>query len=92
MDKSSRRLVALKKVRMDHEKEGFPITAMREIKILKQLQHPSIVCLIEIVSDPIDPHNANNRPDFYMACKHSSCSASHACGRCLSTWSMISRA
>ena len=67
VDKSSRRLVALKKVRMDHEKEGFPITAMREIKILKQLQHPSIVCLIEIVSDPIDPHNANNRPDFYMA-------------------------
>jgi len=26
---------ALKKVKMDNEKEGFPITAIREIKILK---------------------------------------------------------
>lgn len=30
-------VVALKKVRMDNEKEGFPITAIREIKILQQL-------------------------------------------------------
>jgi hypothetical protein len=29
--------VALKKVKMDNEKEGFPITAIREIKILKSL-------------------------------------------------------
>ena len=28
-------MVALKKVKMDNEKEGFPITAIREIKILK---------------------------------------------------------
>ena len=27
--------VALKKVRMSNEKEGFPITAIREIKILQ---------------------------------------------------------
>ncbi len=51
---------------MDNEKEGFPITALREIKILKQLNHPSIVYLREIVSDPIDPNNVNARPDFYM--------------------------
>ena len=51
---------------MEHEKEGFPITAVREIKILKQLHHPSIVDLIEIVSDPIDPQNKNACPDFYM--------------------------
>ncbi|KRX94480.1 Cyclin-dependent kinase 12, partial [Trichinella pseudospiralis] len=36
-------LVALKKVRLDNEKEGFPITAIREIKILRQLNHPNIV-------------------------------------------------
>ena len=30
-------LVALKKVRLENEKEGFPITAVREIKILRQL-------------------------------------------------------
>lgn len=32
------------------EREGFPITAMREIKILKRLNHPNIVKLKEVVS------------------------------------------
>ena len=44
-------LVALKKVRLENEKEGFPITAVREIKILRQLNHTSIVNLKEIVTD-----------------------------------------
>ena len=48
---SSGELVALKKVRTDNEKEGFPITAVREIKILRQLNHPNIVNLKEIVTD-----------------------------------------
>lgn len=48
-------MYALKKVRMDHEKEGFPITAVREIKILRQLHHESIVHLGGIASDIGDP-------------------------------------
>ena len=44
-------IVALKKVRLDNEKEGFPITAGREIKILRQLCHKNIVKLQEIVTD-----------------------------------------
>ncbi|CAK9302813.1 unnamed protein product [Gordionus sp. m RMFG-2023] len=47
-------IVALKKVRLENEKEGFPITAVREIKILCQLQHPNIVCLKDIVTDKQD--------------------------------------
>lgn len=43
-------IVALKKVRMDNEKEGFPITAIREIKILKKLQHENVIKLKEIVT------------------------------------------
>lgn len=43
--------MALKKVRLDNEKEGFPITAVREIKILRQLCHKNIVKLQEIVTD-----------------------------------------
>lgn len=50
-DKITGDYVALKKVRLDKEKEGFPITAVREIKILRQLSHPSIVNLKEIVTD-----------------------------------------
>lgn len=47
-------LVALKKVRLENEKEGFPITAVREIKILRQLNHKNIVNLKEIVTDKQD--------------------------------------
>jgi len=43
--------VALKKVRLENEKEGFPITAVREIKILRQLDHKNIVNIKEIVTD-----------------------------------------
>ncbi|XP_071962031.1 uncharacterized protein [Antedon mediterranea] len=53
-DKHTEEMVALKKVRLDNEKEGFPITAIREIKILRQLNHPSIVNLREIVTDKQD--------------------------------------
>jgi len=42
---------ALKKVRLDNEKEGFPITAVREIKILRQLKHSNIVNLKDVLTD-----------------------------------------
>ncbi|KIJ99078.1 hypothetical protein K443DRAFT_680230 [Laccaria amethystina LaAM-08-1] len=38
--------VALKRILMHHEKEGMPVTALREIKILKALKHP---CIVEIL-------------------------------------------
>lgn len=42
------RIVALKKILMHHEKDGFPITALREIKLLKMLSHPNILKLEEM--------------------------------------------
>lgn len=53
-DVESDQLVALKKVRLENEREGFPITAVREIKILRQLNHKNIVNLREIVTDKQD--------------------------------------
>lgn len=46
--RQTRQIVALKKVLMENEKEGFPITAIREIKILQLLKHENVVNLIEI--------------------------------------------
>ena len=46
--KGTDKIVATKKVLTDNEKEGFPITALREIKILQVLNHENIVHLIEI--------------------------------------------
>ncbi|SPO24054.1 related to CTK1 - carboxy-terminal domain (CTD) kinase, alpha subunit [Ustilago trichophora] len=42
-------LVALKKIRMDAEKDGFPVTAMREIKLLQALRHENVVRLHEMM-------------------------------------------
>jgi CTD kinase subunit alpha len=42
-------LVALKRIRMETEKDGFPVTAMREIKLLQSLRHDNIVRLYEMI-------------------------------------------
>mmetsp|Transcript_3444 Transcript_3444/g.6801 ORF Transcript_3444/g.6801 Transcript_3444/m.6801 type:complete len:216 (-) Transcript_3444:686-1333(-) len=42
-------LVALKKILLDHEDEGVPSTAIREISLLKELKHPNIVYLRDVV-------------------------------------------
>lgn len=48
-DKSTGELLALKKIRLEAEDEGIPSTAIREISLLKQLQHPNIVRLYDVV-------------------------------------------
>uniref|UniRef100_A0A8C2X0L5 Cyclin-dependent kinase 12 n=1 Tax=Cyclopterus lumpus TaxID=8103 RepID=A0A8C2X0L5_CYCLU len=66
-DKITGELVALKKVRLDNEKEGFPITAIREIKILRQLKHRSVVNMKEIVTDKQDALDfKKDRGAFYL--------------------------
>jgi len=44
-------ICALKKVRLENEKEGFPVTTVREVKILRQLRHPNIVTLLDVLTD-----------------------------------------
>ncbi|KPI95732.1 Cyclin-dependent kinase 12 [Papilio xuthus] len=66
-DKNTGQLVALKKVRLENEKEGFPITAVREIKILRQLNHKNIVNLREIVTDKQDAMDfRKDKGSFYL--------------------------
>ena len=36
-------IVALKRIRLESEEEGVPCTAIREISLLKELDHPNIV-------------------------------------------------
>ena len=78
-DTASGDLVALKMVRTDHEKEkeGFPITAVREIKILRQLNHENIVNLKEIVSDKLNAADFRKSKGTYMQmCAVQPCSPS----------------
>ncbi|KAL3501048.1 hypothetical protein ACH5RR_035497 [Cinchona calisaya] len=48
-DKKTGEIVALKKVKMDKEREGFPMTSLREINILLSSHHPSIIDVKEVV-------------------------------------------
>jgi len=71
-NKETGEVVALKRVRMDNEKEGFPITAIREIKILKVLNHKNIVRLKEIVTSKGSDYN-QGKGSIYMVmefCDH----------------------
>jgi len=56
-DLQTGRLVALKKIRLANEDEGVPSTSIREISLLKQLDHPNIVRLFEVI------HSGN---DLYL--------------------------
>ncbi|KAG0323624.1 kinase subunit of RNA polymerase II carboxy-terminal domain kinase I [Dissophora globulifera] len=48
-NKQTGEFVALKRIRMEAEKDGFPITAMREIKLLQSLSDRHVVSLKELM-------------------------------------------
>lgn len=43
VQKSSGITVAMKKIRLETEEEGVPSTAIREISLLRELDHPNVV-------------------------------------------------
>lgn len=49
-DKVTGEAVALKRINTEEEANGFPITALREVKLLKALHHDNIVQLKEVVT------------------------------------------
>lgn len=54
-DKDTGQICALKKLKLEQEQSGFPLTSIREINILLALEHPSIVNVSEIVMGPKTP-------------------------------------
>ena len=48
-DRQTGEILALKKIRLEAEDEGIPSTAIREISLLKELQHRNIVRLYDVV-------------------------------------------
>jgi len=54
-DTSTGEIVALKKLKLEREKDGFPITSLREIQTLMTCKHPNVVNLREVVmGDALD--------------------------------------
>ena len=62
--KKTGQIVALKKILMHNEKDGFPITALREIKLLKQLDHINVLKLEEMSVER--PKNATKKSSMFM--------------------------
>ncbi|CAE7825186.1 CDK1 [Symbiodinium sp. CCMP2592] len=44
--------VAIKRVKMEHEDEGMPSTAIREVAVLKAADHPNVVKLLDVACSP----------------------------------------
>ncbi|CAG9316351.1 PHO85 [Blepharisma stoltei] len=51
IDTNSDQFVALKKIRLSDGEEGIPSTTIREISLLKDLIHPNIVKLLDVIHD-----------------------------------------
>ena len=49
IDQQTGEYVAVKQIKQEHDNEGVPATAMREISLLKELQHDYIVKLKRVV-------------------------------------------
>ncbi|KAG9652862.1 Pkinase-domain-containing protein, partial [Aureobasidium melanogenum] len=67
--KRSGAIVALKKILIHNEKDGFPITALREIKLLKMLSHANVLTLQEMA---VERHkkDVKKRATLYMVCPY----------------------
>ncbi|KAI8895756.1 kinase-like domain-containing protein [Globomyces pollinis-pini] len=54
LHKSTNQKFALKEILIHNEREGMPLTALREIRLLKQLDHPNVIRLHEIAIQKAD--------------------------------------
>ena len=50
-------ILALKRIRLESEDEGMPCTAIREIALLKELNHPNIVrcAALDLLETMVNP-------------------------------------
>lgn len=53
--KKTGKIVAMKKIRLENEDEGVPSTTIREISMLRELRHPNVVALEEVVMQVCKP-------------------------------------
>ncbi|CAM9715157.1 unnamed protein product, partial [Chrysoparadoxa australica] len=63
VEKATGQIVALKKIRPHSETMGLPVTAIREIKILKKLRHRNMVLIKEIVTSVCAPEEDEEEED-----------------------------
>ncbi|CAH8637434.1 unnamed protein product [Heterobilharzia americana] len=68
----TKQIYALKRLKIEQETEGFPVTALREIRILSSLSHENVVRLRGVCHRKAVP-SSNYRYEFYLLfdiCEH----------------------
>lgn len=66
-------IIALKYLRLERETEGLPITAIREISLLKRLNHMNVIKLLDVVTSTYMKVGARRHSDIYLVlewCDH----------------------
>ena len=69
---STEQIVALKRLKMEKEKEGFPITSLREINTLLKVQHENIVTvrvsICSLGTNSYSQAHSENLADIFYNC------------------------
>ena len=72
-DRTSNEIVAMKRINTEQEENGFPITALREVKLLKGLSHPNMVILKECVCSKgtyvSSKRQQQPKKEFFISCR-----------------------
>lgn len=71
VESSTGRIVALKKIRTNTPDDGLPATSIREIKLLKNLQHSNIIKLHSVFHEPA--HGRRQLPVLLLEFDHLEC-------------------
>jgi serine/threonine protein kinase len=72
-DRITGEVIALKKIRLEAEDEGIPSTAIREISLLKELQHANIVRCVGYTCAPRSDAPLSDScfpPPSHSSCHH----------------------
>lgn len=48
----TKQVIALKKIKLETQSEGVPSTTIREISVLREIQHPNVVELKDVIMCP----------------------------------------
>lgn len=69
-DKQTGDIVALKKLKLEEEKNGFPITALREVYALMSCRHENVVGIREVVVGDTLTQCVTKLLSVYLQCNH----------------------